>query len=60
MGKNNIYVFDTDKGYIHEDDAAKMLAEAFQREGFTLEGPKEGRINIKSRINGLLKIDLDY
>ena len=58
MGKNNIYVFDTDKGYIHEDDAAKMLAEAFQREGFTLEGPKEGRINIKSRINGLLKIDL--
>ena len=58
MGKNNIYVFDTDKGYIHEDDAAKMLAEAFQREGFSLEGPKEGRINIKSRINGLLKIDL--
>ena len=58
MGKNNIYVFDTDKGYIHEDDAAKMLARAFQKEGFTLEGPSEGRINIKSRIDGLIKIDL--
>jgi hypothetical protein len=58
MGKNNVYVFDTDKGYIHEDDAAKMLAKAFQREGFTLEGPREGRINIKSRIDGLIKIDL--
>ncbi|MEA3358898.1 MAG: molybdopterin-binding protein [Thermodesulfobacteriota bacterium] len=58
MGKNNVYVFDTDKGYIHEDEAAKMLAGAFQKEGFSLEGPREGRINIKSRINGLLKIDL--
>jgi len=58
MGKNNVYVFDTDKGYMHEDDAAKMLAQAFQREGFTLEGPSEGRINIKSRIDGLIKIDL--
>lgn len=57
MGKNNVYVFDTDKGYMHEDDAAKMLAQAFQREGFTLEGPSEGRINIKSRIDGLIKID---
>ena len=58
MGKNNVYVFDTDKGYMHENDAAKMLARAFQREGFTLEGPSEGRINIKSQIDGLIKIDL--
>lgn len=58
MGKSRVYVFDIESGYIHEDDAAKMLAEAFQREGFTLEGPKEGRINIKCQAGGLLKIDL--
>ncbi|MBN1226636.1 MAG: molybdopterin-binding protein [Deltaproteobacteria bacterium] len=58
MGKSNVYVFDIENGYIHEDDAAKMLADAFQREGFSLEGPREGRINIKCQAKGLIKIDL--
>jgi hypothetical protein len=58
MGKSNVYVFDIDNGYIHEDDAAKMLAEAFQRGGFNLEGPREGRINIRCQAKGLIKIDL--
>jgi molybdenum cofactor synthesis domain-containing protein len=59
MGKSNVYVFDPDKGYIHEDNAAKVLAEAFQKEWFTLEGPSEGRFNIKAQTNGLLKINID-
>ena len=58
MGKNLVYVFDPDTGYIHEDDAAKVLAEAFQKEWFTLEGPSEGRVNLKAQIPGLVKINL--
>ncbi len=58
MGKSNVYVFDPDRGYIHEDDAAKALAEAFQRKWFTLEGPSEGRLNLKAQIHGLLKINI--
>jgi hypothetical protein len=59
MGKRSVYVFKPKKGYIHEDDAAKVLAEAFQKKWFTLEGPSEGRFNIKARINGLFKININ-
>lgn len=59
MGKRSVYVFDPDKGYIHEDNAAKVLAEAFQKKWFTLEGPSEGRFNIKAQINGLFKININ-
>ena len=58
MGKSSVYVLDPDRGYIHEDDSAKVLAEAFQRKFFTLEGPSEGRFNVKAQIHGLLKIDI--
>ena len=59
MGKCNVYVFDPNRGYIHEDDAAKVLAEAFQKESFALEGPSEGRFNIKAQTNGLFKININ-
>ena len=59
MGKRSVYVFKPDKGYIHEDNAAKILAEAFQKKWFTLEGPSEGRFNIKAQISGLFKTNID-
>ena len=58
MGKNSVYVLDPDRGYIHEDDAARALAEAFQKEWFTFKGPSEGRVNLKAQIPGLVKINL--
>jgi hypothetical protein len=58
MGDNLVYVFDPNRGYIHEDHAAMVLAEAFQKEWFTLEGPSEGRMNLKAQIPGLVKINL--
>jgi hypothetical protein len=59
MGKNYLYVLDPDKGYIHEDDAAEVLAKAFQWQGFHLEGPSEGKFTLKAAIKGLLKINLE-
>jgi hypothetical protein len=58
MGKNHVFVLDSEAGSIHEDDAAKVLAEAFQQEHFNLEGPSEGKITIKAGITGILKINL--
>jgi hypothetical protein len=59
MGKNHVYVLDPEVGYLHEDDAADILAKAFQEEGFQLEGPSEGKVTIRATIKGLLKINLD-
>jgi hypothetical protein len=58
MGKNHVYVLEPDAGAIHEDNAADILANAFQEEYFQLEGPSEGKITIKAAIKGLLKINL--
>ncbi|MBW2309834.1 MAG: molybdopterin-binding protein [Deltaproteobacteria bacterium] len=59
MGKNHVYVLDPEVGYIHEDDAAEILAKAFQEEHFRLEGPSEGKFTIRAAIKGLLKINLE-
>jgi len=59
MGKNHVYVLDPEAGSIHEDDAAEVLAKAFQEEHFQLEGPSEGKITLKAAIKGLLKIKID-
>jgi molybdenum cofactor synthesis domain-containing protein len=58
MGKNHVYVLDPEVGSIHEDDAAELLAKAFQEEHFHLEGPSEGKFTVKAAIKGLLKINL--
>ena len=59
MGKAHVYVLDPDKGYIHEDDAAVALANAYGGDEFERVGPSEGRINLVARFHSLLKIDLD-
>ncbi len=58
MGKAHVYVLDPDKGYIHEDDAAIALANAYGGDEFERLGPSEGRINLKANRRGLLKINL--
>jgi len=58
MGKAHVYVLDPEKGYIHEDDAAVALSQAYGGEAFERQGPGEGRINLKARFQGLLKINL--
>jgi len=58
MGKAHVYVLDPDKGYIHEDDAAIALADAYGGDEFERVGPSEGRINLKAGFFGLLKINL--
>jgi hypothetical protein len=59
MGKNHVYVLDPEAGSIHEDDAAEVLAKAFQNEHFQLDGPSEGKFTLKAAIKGLLKINLE-
>ncbi|KPU27592.1 molybdopterin-binding protein [Caloranaerobacter sp. TR13] len=59
MGKNHIYVLDLKKGYLHEDEAAKRISELVAGEGLYFTGPSEGKINIKAKYRGLLKVNID-
>ncbi len=58
LGKRHIYVIDIKPGYIHENDAALRLAQAFCGEGVSWQGePREGKLNLIATGDGLLKVD---
>lgn len=59
MGKNNIFVLELNDNTLHEDEAALRIANAIAGKGISMEGPSEGKINLKAVGKGLLKINLE-
>jgi molybdopterin biosynthesis enzyme len=58
IGKEHIFVYQLEEGQIHEDAAAERIAAAAAGAGISLTAPREGRVNLTARIDGLLKIDV--
>ncbi len=59
IGKEHIFVWDLEEGYVHEDDAAQRMAKAAVGQGVTLSAPKEGKIDLRAEYEGVLKINLE-
>jgi molybdenum cofactor synthesis domain-containing protein len=60
LGKENLFVLNIADDEMHEDDAAYTLAHALIGERVKIKGePREGKINVISEIDGLLKINKD-
>lgn len=60
LGKEHVYVLEPIPGYLHENDAAILLADAFCGPGVYWDGePHEGKINLKAEIKGVLKISVE-
>ncbi len=59
IGKAHLYVLEMEPGMVHENDAARRIAEAAAGPGLNLSTPSEGRINLVAQSTGLLKIDVD-
>lgn len=61
IGKEHIYVMELQPGYLHEDDAALRMARAIAGtdacSDLRFTEPHEGKVNVKSEIHGLVKID---
>ncbi|NHN34250.1 molybdopterin-binding protein [Paenibacillus agricola] len=57
IGKEHIYVLALQEGWLHEDEAALRMAEAVAGANVVLTSPHEGKINLKSTILGLAKVD---
>lgn len=57
LGKEHLFVLNIPYDEMHEDDAAYHLAAALMGDGVKIEGePKEGKINIVAKRDGLLKV----
>ena len=58
LGKNHLYLIDLEEDEIHENQAAALLADSLAGEGITWEDePKEGKISLHARYDGLLTVD---
>ncbi|MDU0203681.1 molybdopterin-binding protein [Paenibacillus sp. MAH-36] len=57
IGKEHIYVMELQPGYLHEDEAAQRMARAIAGDELILTEPHEGKVNVKSPIRGLVRID---
>lgn len=57
IGKEHIYVLELEEGELHENDAALRMAGVLAGEHMTYDEPHEGKVVLKSSVQGLLKID---
>lgn len=60
LGKEHLYLLEMGDGELHENEAALRLADSFAGENIEFEKDIcEGKITLKSRIRGLLKVNAD-
>lgn len=57
IGKEHIYIIEEEEGEVHEEEAALRIAKAVSGPGMELSEPSEGRINIRVKSAGLLKVN---
>ena len=58
LGKEHIYVWESEETMIHEDEAALSLARHAAGPGLRWDQPSQGRVNLRAVHDGLLKIDV--
>lgn len=59
VGKDHIYIWEKDASKLHEDEAAEVLRQICQGEGMEASAPKEGKIELTARYDGLLQVDVE-
>ncbi len=57
VGKDNIYVWENDETMMHENDAAEVLCAICKGDNMSRGQVKEGKIELTSDIDGVLRID---
>jgi molybdenum cofactor synthesis domain-containing protein len=58
LGKRHVYAINLQAGYLHENEAALRLTQAFCGPGVDWQGePREGKLNLIATLEGLLKVD---
>lgn len=59
IGKEHIYIWEQEEGMLHENDAAEILCNICKGENISRGQVKEGKIDLYSEVDGLLKVDVD-
>ncbi len=60
LGKNHIYILELSPDELHENDAAKILAQAVAGPGIEYDpNPSEGKIQFRAARDGMLMVDVE-
>jgi len=59
LGKEHVYVWESTPVQVHEEEAALRLAESAAGPGLAWSEPNQGKVNLISEYDGLLKIKTD-
>lgn len=57
VGKDQLYVWEKQEGILHEDEAAEILCGLCKNDYMSRSQAKEGKIELKAEVDGLLKVD---
>jgi molybdenum cofactor synthesis domain-containing protein len=57
MGKEHIYIIEKEEDQVHEEESAIRIAKAVAGKNLKLTDPKQGRVNMKATVDGLVKIN---
>ncbi len=57
LGKDLLYVYENIEGIVHEDEAAERLKNLISGDNLRASEVKEGKINLISEVDGVLKIN---
>jgi molybdopterin biosynthesis enzyme len=60
LGKRYLYVFEGPTKGFHEDDASTRIAQSILGEHMEYTLPKEGKVSIKSTVNGLFYVNTQH
>jgi Probable molybdopterin binding domain len=60
LGKRYLYVFEGSTKGVHEDEASTRIAQAILGEHMEYTLPKEGKVSIKSTVNGLFYVNANH
>lgn len=58
MGKNHINILELNEGFLHEDEAALRISNALAGSGIFIKGPSEGKVELRAKHRGILKINV--
>ena len=59
LGKENIYIWEEDENFVHENDAAEFIRRQVMGNGMSASEVREGKINFVAEYDGLYKINTE-
>ena len=59
LGKENIYIWEDDENFVHENDAAEFIKEKVMGTGMYASEVREGKINFAAEYDGLYKVNTE-